>query len=92
MEERNRVYREALKYFRYGDFLCITIEKVNRLIYGKYIRVDEINFPELFLFKEPDLGDKDAWLSREGTNLNSFEIHGNELRKCVLEFYIAMTE
>lgn len=90
--ERNLIYKKALKAIEdhIDSYVCNTILGIVDFKYN----VDEIIFPELFIFKDESC--YGAWLSDKTPKANfstcSDTIEGRLTREIVLEFCILMTE
>ncbi len=90
IKERNEIYKKVLNHIEEykSGFICNEIE----YFIGYRVKIDEENFPELFLFRQPQ--HNNAWLSYcEETKEKFLEgtPEGNALRETVLDFCIEMT-
>lgn len=90
---RNEVYKAVYLDYTIGvkDFLCHMIaSEINCFPSEMRYKEAEDAFPEFFLFKKEGYSRDEAWLSLDGHE--STTKAGQNLRKLVLEFCIAMTE
>lgn len=87
--ERHEIYKKALENFHIpiDNGLCCVISYIIYGFINNHDKVDRESFPELYLFKRPEVDY--YWLSDEG--FGKYTESGNELRKTVLEFCIYMS-
>lgn len=94
-KQRNKIYKKALDIrlnndITYNAFVCNNIIMAANL--KKQYKIDELQFPELFLFKD---NDESGWLSQSTEKADwhtwSDDENGILLRRIVLLFCIGMT-